>query len=262
MMNELRSLEQSSPGTEASVNAYKSLAKKEQEHANEVVQREREYRGVIAKAAAAVAEYKTRVKLISAFQKGTADYATMVLELKKEISDIEKKIQHLNKSISPSVATIDALADDIDKLLFLYKDRNQSFEKMIGEIENLIFDYSKKIDSEEFAKIIYEKKRELQKLCENIERLEIDVLKKEQEKLARQHDIESSLDELNALELELAFLKNKKDKREIEGLFSMLSKSFDSVGEENQNNVSNKPEKVSEITGEVIDVPLEKIESK
>ncbi|MDG4812463.1 hypothetical protein P8629_05535 [Hydrogenovibrio sp. 3SP14C1] len=259
-MNKLISQEQSSVDTEDSIQAYKSLAKREQEHTADVVKREREYSNVVA--AAAVAEYKTKVKLISTFQKGTADYATMVLQLKNEISDLEGKIQNLNKSLAPNVLTINALKDDIDKLLFLYKDRNHTFEKLVGEIENLIFEYSKKIDSEEVAKIVDDKKRGLQNLCDDIERLERDVLKKEQEKLAREHEIQASLDELSAHELELAFLKNKKDKKEIEGLFSMLHQSFDSVGEVGQNDGYTNQEKEREITGEVIDVPLEKIENK
>ncbi len=121
---------------------------------------------------------------------------------------------------------IETLKQEISNLVFLYQHRNNTFEKISCEIENIIFDYSRDIDKDNFSRIIENKKIELEKILEEISNIELNILKKEQEKLARINDIQDDIDRLNELKQELKFLKNRKDREEIEKLFSMVSNSF------------------------------------
>ncbi|RME55954.1 hypothetical protein D6779_11530 [Candidatus Parcubacteria bacterium] len=180
----------------------------------------------MATASAAVAEYKTKVKLFSIFQRNITDYATAVLQLKNQISDLEAKIESSEKKLFPSLERIETLKQEISNLVFLYQHRNNTFEKISCEIENIIFDYSRDIDKDNFSRIIENKKIELEKILEEISNIELNILKKEQEKLARINDIQDDIDRLNELKQELKFLKNRKDREEIEKLFSMVSNSF------------------------------------
>ena len=239
------------------------LIQNEKSHSNELIQNERHHMSYLVKASAAVAEYRTKVKLYSIFHNKTSDYAKGILQQKKEISDLNDKLQHLKNEILPTKLKINALENKINSLKIIYKDRNDSFDKKVRDIEVLLFEYSIELPADKLKKITSEKKRVLNDLCDEIESLEINILKKEQEKLIREKEIQPIVNNIKDFEIELKFLENDKSKKEIVGLFSMLNTSNKIEDfSDNTKSVTNINERAEELENRDIYTPFEKIESK
>jgi len=189
--------------------------------------REKFFTGIMLRASAAIAEYKTKSKLSIAFQKRLLNYAEKLVQYKLEISNLKSTIENLQKKIYPSEQIISKLKNDISKHIFLYKDKDSSINNTFLEIENILFEYSREIESDKFEKIISNKKILLKKMFEDIENLEIKIVSMELEKLTRQNDIQSDVDEIQTLNLQLEYLKNESTQKELLGLLSITGDSME-----------------------------------
>lgn len=217
---------------------HKEILNRERELHDKMDLRQEEFSGIMIRASAAIAEDRTKSKLIVAFQKGMVSYADKLARYNIEKSNLESRIKHLNTDIEPIANITNSLKDDINKHMFLYKDKSTCINNIFTEIENIIFDYSKKIKSNGFEKIVFDKKYLLRRMCEEIEDLEIRITSMELERLSRQNDIQPLIDEVRVLDLQLEYLKNESTQKELLGLLSVTENSMEHF----ENNQDKEPD--------------------
>ncbi len=227
--------------------AQEASINRERELHDKIVLQQEAFSNTMIRAAAAVTESRTKLKLMSSFQKKTASYADNLARYNIEILNLESKINHLKTKIEPAVKIINSLKEGIDRHIFLYQDNNSHINNIFTEIENILFEYSRKINSNEFENIIVEKKYLLERKCQDIENLEIRILSMELKRLNRKNEIQTNIDELKDLDLQLKYLKNKKTQKEFSDLFKITTQPMKDFERDSQEELVLKDEKILDL---------------
>jgi len=212
---------------------------------------EEELKSVLVRASAVIAEYKVKAEVIANFTQGVTTHAEIINYYHKEIANLKDDIKLKESRVSPEILRIKELEEEINKLLFLYDDKNNSFGKKCNEIKFILTDLNQVVIEKKAKEVIERKKRETLEIYNQIIEIEMKVLNRERERLNRSGEIQSEVEQLEELKLSLNYLQNEKSQKEMIGLFQLLNTTLN-MQEGSPENKTTETKPVEIIEGEII----------
>ena len=165
--------------------------------------------------------YRTKEETLNEISKNISTYAESVKYINEKIRHLELEIQSKKKKIEPDEKIFEELQQDLRIEESKYEDLNSDFTALIDSIEKLACEYKDSMEEKEYLKNIKREKRELKKHIDKIDKIELNLLNKEKEKLIIDKKLQPKLHEIENLELSLKYLKDERANNEFKGLLNL-----------------------------------------
>jgi len=199
----------------------------------EVIKTERYYSKIISQMTYTLAEHKIKNQLTNKFASELYNYTNILSYYKNYIAELKSKKSIIENKIQKSVNIISELKDKVSNLIYYYKKVNIELNYLLKEINSLLYDYTEHIEKEKIIPIVKNKKREVSKIFKKLNNIELECLKKEQQRLLIESEISPDIEKIQSFEQQIRLLENEKSQKEMTDLLLILKRATQNNHEDN-----------------------------
>ncbi len=219
----------------------KDGADKQMQSANEQLNQKDQaigkYQTILQRVYKEITELRIKEEIRGEVSDKVKNFAELVTEHNEKITNIESDIKRLEKKLQPKKDELIKIDREYAILDSHYDKYNIDFDKEINAIKDLE-EYKSSMNKKEYTEAYQRRERKLLDVQDEIEHIELKMLSRERDRLAKDKEMDEDVIRLEELEIKSEYLKTKKTKEWVMGLIEMNSYSTKkiTISESERNN--------------------------